>query len=62
MELTQVVDSFKTSKEFHDAQVIFGQDSFNIGHENGLEECHCLVTTRLPDVNLSFLDKSEDSR
>ena len=47
-EIAQAVDSFKTSKEYYGAMVAFSQESFNVGHGIGFEDCRHLIAVQLP--------------
>ena len=53
-------EAFKISKEFKDMKVAFSQDAFNTGLGSGFEDCRRLIATRLPTVDLSFLDEDEE--
>ena len=58
-EMAQTIHSFKASKEYHDTKIAFDQETFNVGHGAGFEDCCYQVVARPSKADLSFLDEDE---
>ncbi|KAG1368653.1 hypothetical protein COCNU_14G011210 [Cocos nucifera] len=58
-EQVSVIEEYRILKEFYKKKMAFNQDTYETRYRVGFDDCQGRVAARLPEANLSFLDKEE---
>ncbi|EHA8590298.1 hypothetical protein COCNU_scaffold016750G000010 [Cocos nucifera] len=59
-ERASTIKEYRASRELHKEKMAFSQDTYEMGYRMGFSDYQDQVATRLPKVDLSFLDEGDE--